>query len=53
MKESRKHYRKPDLESSEVWLQSLLADSSDTTPIYPGGDGEPGSFGDIYDGGSF
>lgn len=53
MKESRKHYRKPELESSEALLQALLTASSDTTPVYPGGDGEPGSFGDIFDGGSF
>ena len=53
MKESRKQYRKPDMESDEFWPQAILAESSDTTPIYPGGDGEPGSFGDIFDGGNF
>lgn len=53
MKENRKQYRKPDLELSEVWLQAFLAESSDTSPIYPGGEGEPGSIGDIFDGGSF
>jgi hypothetical protein len=47
------NYRKPDAESVELGLSAILAASEDTSPIYPGTDGAPGSIGDFFDGGDF